>query len=502
MTAIARPGAEPRGGASGAAVLVAGGLLSAGAALALGGLVAGQPLLTLAAVATGFTAVAMLIKPDVVTLIVILVMYTNAAVVAVVVHGVPALVAALLPLLLLGPLAYHLLLRCEEVVLTPAVPWIVLLLFGQIVGTMLSGFIDVSVEDLTTFLVQGLGLYLLVTNAVRTPAMLRGAIWALLLAGSFLGAVSVVQQVTGTSDDDYFGFGQIDAAFATGAATLRGQVTQVRLAGPIGEQNRYGQIMVMIVAIGLYQALAERKLPWRLAAIGATFLAAAGAVLSFSRGALVGLALLLVVLGVLRFLRIRTLALVALGAVVIATAIPQVNSRLSTLDPVIAFVTGEQTAGAPDNSILSRLTENLTALLVFADHPIFGAGPGSYPQLYGQYANEVGLRVKAEYREAHNMVLQIGAENGIVGLIGLFGAIGATLYQCVRARRKWIARRPDLANMVTGLFAAVVAYLTTGLFLHMSYVRYFWLILALAGAAAYLALHQPDPEQPAPEAAR
>jgi hypothetical protein len=29
--------------------------------------------------------------------------------------------------------------------------------------------------------------------------------------------------------------------------------------------------------------------------------------------------------------------------------------------------------------------------------------------------------------------------------------------------------------------------MTTGLFLHLSYIRYFWLILALGGAASYVA---------------
>ena len=35
---------------------------------------------------------------------------------------------------------------------------------------------------------------------------------------------------------------------------------------------------------------------------------------------------------------------------------------------------------------------------------------------------------------------------------------------------------------------ALVAYLATGLFLHLSYARYFWLMLALAGAAAAVIL--------------
>jgi hypothetical protein len=45
--------------------------------------------------------------------------------------------------------------------------------------------------------------------------------------------------------------------------------------------------------------------------------------------------------------------------------------------------------------------------------------------------------------------------------------------------------------MATGLMLAVVTYMTTGLFLHLSYARYFWLVLAIAGAAAHLGLRLP-----------
>ena len=68
-----------------------------------------------------------------------------------------------------------------------------------------------------------------------------------------------------------------------------------------------------------------------------------------------------------------------------------------------------------------------------------------------------------------------------------------TLWQLAKARRRWIGRRTDLANMVTAFSLSVVTYMTTGIFLHLSYARYFWLIMALAGAAAYIALHEPDP---------
>jgi hypothetical protein len=39
---------------------------------------------------------------------------------------------------------------------------------------------------------------------------------------------------------------------------------------------------------------------------------------------------------------------------------------------------------------------------------------------------------------------------------------------------------------------SIITYMTTGLFLHLSYARYFWLMLALAGAAAHIGLRLAD----------
>src|SRR5690606_12304838 len=62
-----------------------------------------------------------------------------------------------------------------------------------------------------------------------------------------------------------------------------------------------------------------------------------------------------------------------------------------------------------------------------------------------------------------------------------------TLRGLARMRKRWMSVRPDLANLATGLLLALVAYLTTGIFLHLSYARYFWLMMALANAAVYIA---------------
>jgi hypothetical protein len=62
-----------------------------------------------------------------------------------------------------------------------------------------------------------------------------------------------------------------------------------------------------------------------------------------------------------------------------------------------------------------------------------------------------------------------------------------TLRYLARVRKRWIAEEPDLANMATAYMLSIVTYLTTGIFLHFAFIRYFWLIMALAAAVIYIA---------------
>jgi putative inorganic carbon (HCO3(-)) transporter len=96
--------------------------------------------------------------------------------------------------------------------------------------------------------------------------------------------------------------------------------------------------------------------------------------------------------------------------------------------------------------------------------------------------------VKEELRQPHVLYLGLAAELGLPGLVAFLLLVGTVLIRLDRVRRASLALgRTDLAWLVAGYLLAVVAYLATGLFLHLSYVRYFWLMIALASAASAVA---------------
>ena len=93
-------------------------------------------------------------------------------------------------------------------------------------------------------------------------------------------------------------------------------------------------------------------------------------------------------------------------------------------------------------------------------------------------------------REAHNLYLGIGAELGIPGLIVFLIIAGLTVRMILAARRASLIRRPDLERLTTPYLLALLTYYVTGLFLHLSFGRFYWLMLAVAGAAAIITLRE------------
>jgi hypothetical protein len=461
-----------------------------GAAALVGAIAAQQLWLALGVAAAVLLAFVIMAWPDASTLAIIFILYANLAVVAVKIHGVPQLIGTMVPALLAIPLAHYLIIQRQKIIINPALPVIGLFLVIQVLSTLFSQYIDQAVSELMQYVVEGVALYFLINNLIRTQKMLRRAVWVLLIAAIIMGGVPIYQQLTGTFDNNYWGLGQTSVeACGPGVEDLQGEMGQYRLAGSIGEQNRYAQIMLMLVPLGFFQIWSER-FPWlrALAAI-ATAIAVIGGALAFSRGAAIAFVLLLVIMSFMRYIKPYQLAIILLGGVLLLRAMPQYSSRLDTLQ-TLSSVTEEDTAGiaGADSSTQSRVTEMLAAALVFADYPWLGVGPGVFGEYYEEYATRVGIRVKlGQTRQAHSLLPGIAAESGGLGLIAFLAFIGVTLRELAVARKRWLQSRPELAHMATGFMLAIVSYLTTGIFLHFSFIRFFWLMFALAGAAAYVA---------------
>lgn len=456
----------------------------------VGALAAQEALLAVAVVGLVILAAAMVIWPEAPTLAVLFILYSNAAVVAVQFHGVPVIVGASVSLLLVIPLTHYLIVQRQKLIFHPVLAWLVLFLVVQMIGAVESIKPDVALSNLITYLTEGLGLYFLVTNVVRTPETLRRAVWTLLFAGALLGALTFHQQVTKNFKSNYWGFAQVSAAaFGTGVERISGEVEQPRLAGPIGEQNRYAQTMLMLVPLGLFRLWGERKMGWRVLALVATGFIALGVALTFSRGAAVGFVMVIMIMVFLGYIKPTQLIIIALGLLLLLQAVPQFGTRLLKMEDLVGMLSpnDEGSVQDADGATKSRLTEMAAAGLVFLDYPLVGVGPGMFKYHYRDYAKIVGLRVLSGNRQAHSLFPSIAADTGLLGLISFSAILFLILRDLARARKRCRESHPDLANLATAFMLALFTYLTTGLFLHWGFIRFFWLIAALAGATGYLA---------------
>lgn len=482
-----RPEPGPRASRRPAPWAVAAGIAAVGLAGALGAVAANSPLGAIGAVGAALLGMTIIVRPGVATLVVVAILYSNAGVIAVRFHDVPSFAAATVPMLLIPPLAAFVVLERRPIVITSAFPWIAVFLLVQLVSGLTSVDATTAFDTVVTFALEGIGLYFLVTNVVRTRAAIIAIVWILLAIGTFLGALSFYQDATGTYDNIYLGFAQPSEAAIAVDTTGLGTTAQYRLAGNIGEKNRYAQIMLMLVPLGLFMAIGERSRIRRLLAVGAAGVTSLGVALTFSRGAAVGFVLLFGIMILMGYLKWKPVLAVILGAAIVLAAVPVYTERLSELVAASESV-GNTGIDQADGAIQSRVTEGLAALLAWADHPILGVGPGEFPQYYRQYAEVVGIRVLASDRQAHNLYLGMAAELGLIGITVFLVIVGLTLRDLARARRAVRTRDPLMADLATGFMLSIVAYLTTGIFLHMSFIRYFWLMLALAAATAVVAM--------------
>jgi O-antigen ligase len=244
--------------------------------------------------------------------------------------------------------------------------------------------------------------------------------------------------------------------------------------------------MLMLVPLGLFQFWIYRSLWARILALLFTSLIIIGGALAFSRGAAVSFIILIVIMVLLRYIKLYQLVLLILGGYLILWMFPQYGDRIATLSVFTEGASTDEsvTLTGADGAIRGRATDILAALRIFQDYPLIGVGPGMVQYYTREYSRDLGLRYIQDDPEAHSLFPGIAAESGILGLICFVAILYIALRDLMRARKQWLESHPDWSYMATAFFQVLISYVVTGLFLHMSYMRFFYLMLALAVVAS------------------
>ena len=141
------------------------------------------------------------------------------------------------------------------------------------------------------------------------------------------------------------------------------------------------------------------------------------------------------------------------------------------------------TAGLDRATVAERLDLWSAGIKMTLAHPVFGVGPGNYPNLINSLVVSGN-----ENLPAHNSLVNIAAESGLPGLVlfvTLFAAIGILLVGVIR--KQHVGWRVSAA---WSLLASLLAYLAAGLFISRQDMPLAYLLLGWGFAIAVVGPRQ------------
>ena len=247
-----------------------------------------------------------------------------------------------------------------------------------------------------------------------------------------------------------------------------------RLQGPAGsfiaDNNSFGMALLMTMPLVRYLQLTAQSRWMRLGLLALLVCFLVAVLGTYSRGAMVGLAVTALALLVKSRHRMRLALVAGLALAAAVQFMPEHwHARIASI-----FAYEE------DASAQARIASWRYALEVAREHPVVGGG---FEVFRGNQA-----ATPAGYRSAHSIYFEMLGEHGWVGL-GLFLALGFGAYRTARSviRRasedqelSWAA---DLASMVQ---VSIAAYAIAGLFLNLATFDLYYHLIAIVVIASAL----------------
>ena len=241
-----------------------------------------------------------------------------------------------------------------------------------------------------------------------------------------------------------------------------------RAVGQFGEATFFALSLAVLMPFALYHVAKGGKA--MLFGAATAVLLTGGVLAAGSRGSLMTIVFVLLLFG--WWSGSRRLRLAGIGVV----------GMVLLLLPLFAA----QAASSRERTVSGRATENVIAAQMWADYPLTGVGHRQYPVLYRDYARYTGNDERV-LREPHNLVLEIAAEQGVVGVLSWIIAGLVVAFSVVRARL-WTSM------LGKSVLMAFFAYFFVTLFQHGSQNRLLFMLvgLTLAMSAAIIQPRRPQ----------
>jgi len=301
-------------------------------------------------------------------------------------------------------------------------------------------------QEFSGTFVRCIVIFLVIVNVVRTPARLKGLMMLAIITGVWLSLGAI---------NDYH----------LGLMTVEGYRVAGRGGGIFGNSNDMALFLVTLVPITAALLVGTRNVLLKVLGIVCAVLMVLATVLTYSRGAFLGL-----VIGIgfmlWKISPQRRWAMMLLGAVLIAGILVLApggyGRRLASivvpsLDPV----------GSAD----ARRGELMRSLYVAMRHPLLGIGMGNYQSNMSYH----GL-------VTHNAYTQVAAEMGAIALVCYTMFIVAPFRKLGQMVREMLG--PGIPSssyyLAVGLQASLLAYLVASFVASVAYLWYVYYLVAYA----------------------
>jgi O-antigen ligase len=252
--------------------------------------------------------------------------------------------------------------------------------------------------------------------------------------------------------------------YRLGNLTVEGYRINGAFGGMFQNTNDLGIHLVTMLPLALMLGFAARNILGKIFYWSIALLTLATLVVTFSRGAFIGLVAAVVVMSWKLARRRRTAVIISLviGTLAFIAAVPGSYwiRLLSIFDPSLDPV-GSSTARG---NVLAH------SFLVALRHPLMGVGIGNYPL------------VSARNLVSHNSYTQVAAEMGMAALLLYSMFITAPLNRLRKIERETLTVKSDsrFYYIAVGLQASLVGYIFSSFFVS---VAYYWFIYYLVGYA-------------------
>lgn len=337
---------------------------------------------------------------------------------------------------------------------------------------------------LTNFLKDAI-VAIMVVLLIQSKEFFRFAIWGFVTVGILLGSIAIIQYMTGSFDNPYWGLAESQVM------NIVDRVEGYRIMGTFLDPNFFAQVMVVILPLALNRLIYEKGILLKFLALWSLVVTFLTVIFTFSRG---GFLALCVVLGLLVVWKKPPLVAVLSGLLILILLIPFLPAtyfeRIETILDYLPFK-GEDVRG--EVSFRGRMSEYGVGWQMFKDYPILGIGYENYPAYYLDYSIKLGLDPRRTERSAHSLYLEILAEQGLVGMF-FFGLILYLVYKSLAKSRKIFLKIAmlDYADMALSFQIGLAGYLAAAIFIHAAFPRNMWLLVGVGFSSLQAAINEEE----------